>query len=488
MDLVQLSFCGIVGAPDPVGGEVFEGGLIMSRPRRRLFGPLFYSTLVVAGLVGIYATILYGPELLGQAERMFNEWREVAALAEALRVEDPVVREHAAKRLMTKGIEVSMPILREAVRDPRGEVRALALRSMSAGGGGPSQLFPALIAAATDGHELVRLEAARGLGGLARSQAVLKGLRSPSGAPGGLTSAQRDDSIRTLRRLLKDPWSLIRAEAAGALVEFGPDPSVSADLAAVASDHDRTVRLAAARSLLKVNGPGDRTAAGALIAILADPGPVPDRPEILQVIMGLSDAVQEQAVAALVGLLSGGDPAVVPDVLACLPMAGPRAKAALPALEAMLEHAEPTLRAGAGMAIVAIEGGEDFQSLVNGNSGGMSMAMMGGGGAGMGGAGGMSPMNGGAGMAPPATGGKANPRVVAVLVRILGDAEVSPEMRANAFGMTQEVAPAALAKATPDLVRQLADPDPKVRRTALDLLSMIIDDTPVELPAVSGAR
>jgi HEAT repeat protein len=452
---------------------------------------LFYSTLVVAVLVVLYDAILYGPDILGHVQRMFSERREVAALAEALRVEDPVVREHAAKRLMTKGIEVSMPILREAIRDPRGEVRALAVRSMSEGGGGPSQLFPALIAAATDGHELVRLEAARGLGGLARSLAILKGLRSPSGAPGGLTSAQRDDSVRALRRLLKDPWSLVRAEAAGALVEFGPDPSVSADLAAAASDHDRTVRLAAARSLLKVNGPGDRTAASALIAILADPGPVPDRPEILQVIRGLSDVVQDQAVAALVGLLSGGDPAIVPDVLTCLPMAGPRAKAALSALEAMLDHAEPGLRAGAAMAIVAIEGDESLQPLPNGGSAGMSMggmSMMGGGGMGMSGGTGMSMMGGGSGMTPSETGGKVNQRVMAVLIRILGDVEVPREMRENALGMAQGIAPAALAKATPGLIRQLADPDPNVRRTALDLLNMIIDATPAELPAAAAAK
>ena len=459
----------------------------MSRPRRRLFGPLFYSTLVIALLVGIYAAILNAPEIFEHVGRALNERREVQSLAEGLRAEDAAARDRAAQRLMAKGLEVSMPILREAARDPRGEVRAVACRSMAEGWGDPSQSFPSLIAAAGDGDELVRLEAARGLGRLAVSLSRLRGLRSPSGVPGGLTSAQRDDSVRVLRRLLKDPSSLVRAAAAGALGEFGPDPSASADLTAAAGDDDRAVRLAAARSLVKVNGPGDATAARALIAMLADPGPVPDRPEILQVVSGLSDAVQDQAVAALAGLLSRGDPAVVPDVLACLPMAGPRAKAALPALEAMLDHAEPALRAAAGMAIVAIEGDEGLQALLNAPSAGMSMAMMGAGGMPMGGAG-MSPMSGGAGMAPPATGGKASPRVVAVLVRILGDAEVPLEMRMNALGMTQAVAPATLAKATPDLIRQLADPRPNVRRAALDLLNGIIDATPVELPAAPEAR
>ncbi len=458
----------------------------MSRPRRRLFGPLFYSTLVIALLVGIYAAILNAPEIFEHVGRALNERREVQSLAEGLRAEDAAARDRAAQRLMAKGLEVSMPILREAARDPRGEVRAVACRSMAEGWGDPSQSFPSLIAAAGDGDELVRLEAARGLGRLAVSLSRLRGLRSPSGVPGGLTSAQRDDSVRVLRRLLKDPSSLVRAAAAGAgRVRAGP--------VGIRRPHRgrrrRRPRGAAGRGAVAREGQRARRChrGPALIAMLADPGPVPDRPEILQVVSGLSDAVQDQAVAALAGLLSRGDPAVVPDVLACLPMAGPRAKAALPALEAMLDHAEPALRAAAGMAIVAIEGDEGLQALLNAPSAGMSMAMMGAGGMPMGGAG-MSPMSGGAGMAPPATGGKASPRVVAVLVRILGDAEVPLEMRMNALGMTQAVAPATLAKATPDLIRQLADPRPNVRRAALDLLNGIIDATPVELPAAPEAR
>jgi HEAT repeat protein len=441
-----------------------------------------YSTLVVAFPVVVYSALVYGPATLGQIGRSLSESRQVAALAETLRMGDPVVREHAAKALMSKGPAVAMPILRQAACDPRGEVRALALRTMAEGGSDPSQLFPDLIAAANDGYELVRLEAARGLGRRAGFLARWLDLRASSGAPGGETAAQRDETVRVLRRLVKDPSSLVRAEAAGALGGFEPDPSAAADLAAAAGGDDRAVRLAAARSLVKLNGPDDRTAARALIAMLADPGPVPDRPEIFQVIRGMSDAVQDQAVAALAGLLSRGDPAVIPDVLACLPMAGPQAKAALPALEAMLDHAEPGLRAGAGMAIVAIEGDAGLQPLLNGPSAGMGMGGM----ATMGG-GGMVGM-GGAGMTPPATGGKANPRVVAVLIRILGDAGIPLEMRANALGMTQAIAPAALAKATPDLIRQLADPDPNVRRAALDLLNAIIDATPAELPAASGAK
>ena len=42
--------------------------------------------------------------------------------------------------------------------------------------------------------------------------------------------------------------------------------------------------------------------------------------------------------------------------------------------------------------------------------------------------------------------------------------------------------------ASADLVRQLADPDPNVRRTALDLLSRIIEVAPADLSAASGPK
>jgi HEAT repeat protein len=379
---------------------------------------------------------------------------------------------------MAQGAEISVPILREAARDPRGEVRALACHCLAEGGGDSSVSVPLLIAAADDGQEDVRLEAARGLGQVARSGSILKGVRSPSGASGGLTPAMRDDALRILRRLLKDPSSRTRAEAAGALGEFGPDSAVAADLTAAAGDDDRAVRLAAARALIKLNGPDDHTAARTLVALVASPDAVPDRAEVLQVVKTMSEAVQDRAVAALVELLSRADPDVAPDVIACLPGAGRPARAALPALEALLNGPEPGLRADAGMAIVAIEGQENPQVVPSGFNGGMS------GGAGMA----MMGMSGGAGVAIPATAGRVNPRVVSVLVRIVADAEVQRDTRANALGMVLAINPAAPAKATPDLVRQLADRDPNVRRTALDLLSGIIDVAPAELPPTRPAR
>ena len=229
-------------------------------------------------------------------------------------------------------------------------------------------------------------------------------------------------------------------------------------------------------ALIKINGPDDPTAARTLVAMVASPDAVPDRQEVLQAVKTMSDAVQDRAVAALAGLLSRGDPDIVPDVIACLPEAGPRARAALPALEAFLTT--PNLAcARAGMAIVTIEGQEDPPTVPNGSSGGMS-------------GGGMAAMSmgGGTGTAIVPGAGQGNPRSLAILLRLIADAGVQRDVRENAIAMIRGVNPSALAKATPDLVRQLADADPNIRRNAVDLLSMLIDVAPAELPAAPGAR
>ena len=97
-------------------------------------------------------------------------------------------------------------------------------------------------------------------------------------------------------------------------------------------------------------------------------------------------------------------------------------------------------------------------------------------------------MGGSTGPAVVPGGGQGNPRSIAILVRMIADAAVQQDVRENAVAMVRGINPSALAKATPDLVRQLADADPNIRRNAVDLLSMLIDVAPVELPAASRAR
>ena len=129
------------------------------------------------------------------------------------------------------------------------------------------------------------------------------------------------------------------------------------------------------------------------------------------------------------------------------------------------------------MAIVTIECQEDPPTVPNGSSTGM-------------GGGGMAAMSmgGSAGTAVVPGGGQASPRCIAILLRIIADAAVQQDVRENAIAMVRGVAPSALAKVTPDLVRQLADADPNIRRNAVELLSMLIDVAPVELPPAPGPK
>ncbi|MGD0040561.1 MAG: hypothetical protein ABSE84_09155 [Isosphaeraceae bacterium] len=62
-----------------------------------------------------------------------------------------------------------------------------------------------------------------------------------------------------------------------------------------------------------------------------------DRSLAMNVLLQASEETRSRALLALVELLSRADPAVQPDVLACLGEAGPHARVALPALEKLLD-------------------------------------------------------------------------------------------------------------------------------------------------------
>ena len=106
---------------------------------------------------------------------------------------------------------------------------------------------------------------------------------------------------------------------------------------------------------------------------------MPDRSEVLKVLIGISDEAQDQAAAALASLLTApergrvlrvapdqsvdtlatpviAESAVVPDVIDALCSLGTHARPALPALEALLNHDDHILRDSAGLAVVAILG------------------------------------------------------------------------------------------------------------------------------------
>ena len=150
-------------------------------------------------------------------------------------------------------------------------------------------------------------------------------------------------------------------------------------------------------------------------------------------------------------------------MLACLGEAGPQAHVALPALEKLLDDPEPGTRATVVRAILQIE-----DNLSPPAAGGMAAW--------------------GVGRANPQRDDKLSPRLTAVMLEMIADKKLAQEWRMEIMGKIKEIAPTALAKATPGLIRQLGDSNADVRRAALDLLQIIIEDTPAELPGHEAAR
>ncbi len=390
----------------------------MPRPRRRMFGPLLYSTLVLA----VFAIAYTGIEstIQGDFWRSVRERQDVKDLVGRLQDRDPLVREWAMRQLVTKGPEVARPYLLETARDPNGGSRLLAFQLLIHSFADPAVVVPVLVSAALDHRDAVRVEVARDFGRV-NVQA------------GRLTPELKARSLETLGRLLDDPASEVRAAAAESLGEFAPDSMPIPRLVAATSDKDRTVRSTAARSLLKFHVNGDRVAIQALLKLVADPEPVPDRGQVVDILKATSNEVQDQAVTLLAKLLSDGDPMVRPDVIDCLQSVGPRARSAVPLLEPLLDDDDPILRANVGLAIVAILGKKD-------------------------------------------------PRSIEMLIGIMVNEELPRDWRDNAGESLSEVEPAALKRATPELIRQLGDVRQDVRLIAHEILGRIIMASPAEMP------
>jgi HEAT repeat protein len=106
----------------------------------------------------------------------------------------------------------------------------------------------------------------------------------------------------------------------------------------------------------------------------------------------------------------------------------------LPALERVLDDADPAVRAHAGIAFATIEG-------------------------------------------------KATPRAIPILLKIIDDLAIAPESRQVALEKIRELDVAELVKATPILIRQLGSNAAQVRLTAVEMLGSIMEQTPAVFPA-----
>ena len=402
----------------------------MTRPRKRILGPFFYSALLAWGLVAIYGVVEV-------ARPKVEMWLHQRAILQALRSSDTATRQGVVLKLEQESPAFARAYLVEALGDPSIDVQVAACRSLANHGYEPQTLIPVLAVTAADEKIESRLETARILSRI-KALAASK-VHSSADSQARAAVQVRSDSNAILYRLLKDRVPEVRAAAAGSLGKDGLDSSVAAELIAAAGDADRGVRLEIAQSLLRINGPGDRTAAGILTGLVADREPVADRSLAMKALLQASDETRNRAILALVELLSHTDPLVQPDVLECLGEAGPHARVALPALEKLLDDHEPGTRAAAARAILGMEESQ-------------------------------------------------NPRLTAVMIEMIADKTLAAEWRMDMLSRIKESAPTALGKASQELIRQLGDSNVNVRGSALELLSFIIQETRAEMPNQVQAR
>ncbi len=401
----------------------------MAGRRRVISSSIFYSAVLACGLVGLYQGVKLA---VPQIERWGEQWR----LQREMRSTDPRSRLGMVLAMEAKDPSLTTPYLVQATGDPDAEVRVAACHVLASRGQQRPLLISVLSRTANDARDKVRVDTALALGRILAGNR--QNARERQAGPADSEAEATAEAGAILCQLLKDPQSEVRAAAAEGLAHGGPEPA-PAELGAAAADADREVKLAVARALLRRNGPEDRTAAQLLCGLIADPAPIADRFQILKMVQGTTQETQDRAVRALAALLSRVDASVLPDVIACLGESGRQASAALPVLDKLLDDPEPSTRASAALALLAIDE-------------------------------------------------KPTPRVLAVLVEMLANKDLPQDWRMDAMGRIKGTDPKALAKATPALIRQLGDKSPDIRRAAVELLMSIVEDTPAELPGPTEGK
>ncbi len=403
----------------------------MPQPRKRVFGPLFYSTLAVAVLIlGFFGA--------SNLQSSFSDWNAHQMLLQRLKGPNPGERAAAATTLAQEDPKISLPIFLEMTQDSRVEIRETAYRFFAHLWVEPRVVIPKLLDATEDPQVPIRYEATRSLALVL--QRARQSVQSPPAASGGVDPHLRARCLEVLRARLADQEGSVRGEAIRGLESFGRDPEVAKIFAGLISDPERSVQFAAASALLRVGEPENRLAVQTLLKLLVDPEPVADRRAIFDVLQTLSDPVRDEASGALASLLKTVEPAVRPDVVECLTSAGAGARVALPELEALWkDEQDPSLQSMAGAAIVAIEGHE-------------------------------------------------NPRSQHVLLVMVMGAGFSRDQRVQAFEELRQSNPNSLSAASSQWILQLTDANPAVRRTALELLGMSIDDFPASLPQLDPKK
>jgi hypothetical protein len=292
--------------------------------------------------------------------------------------------------------------------------------------------------------------------------------------PGDFTAGQHARVAAALEGALKDPDSVVRAQAASGLAPFvGSTRQARAALSAALDDEDAEVRFNAAVALMRVGG--ELTASGlatlsALVAGEEQPAQA-DRARILNAMASAGPAGVDAALAALKKLLASVDPGIRRRGVMCAaeldPLVAERARSEL---EACFQDKDVEVGCAAAVAIL---------HLPDPSAGGPTGPAPGGG-AGMiaaipGAPGGMAMMSGFVPSPSASLAAKRYPLALRALERAVTDPSISFALRSSALNALGETSARSLRKCGLELARQLSHQDRQARLDAARLLHGIED-------------
>jgi HEAT repeat protein len=303
----------------------------MARARRR-FGWLFYGTIVLA------VVVLAGIPLFPFA---WQTW-EARRLSRQLRDPSPALRGQAATALKQLGRSAS-PWVVGALTDPNPQVRIAACQVLLYTDlDRPDVTVPPLIAALSDSQPAVRRAAAYEL------QTAVPTLCSPHADP---TLLER--TVRGLAAAMRGPADAA-ITAAYSLGQFGRfAQSAIGSLHGALEGPNRSLRIAAADSLLKIDRIHTRARVIATMrALLADRS-LPERFRVMHILV---QELGEDGLATMLNeLLNGRDIAVRSQAFYDLTVYCPHAKSFIPTLVDLLDGRDRGQRCNAALYLLSHE-------------------------------------------------------------------------------------------------------------------------------------
>ncbi len=252
----------------------------------------------------------------------------------------PSARNQAAQLLAEYGPDAE-PYLLAAAHDGEGRVREAAYGYLAGLVPVPEEAVAICLAAVKDEETpRSRAVAARSLGTIAF---MIRHTRSERRGAiiTALTTAGRDDS------------PVVRRAAVRAMVEAS---AVSVDPSPWLEDSDPLVRYAAAEAIywLDPQNRGRMIPTLRALIVAADPARPGDVWRPFGLLLRADRLAGQPLVPTFVGWLRHEDPRVSHQAIGWLQLLGPLARDAVPALESLLDGKNPSLRAHAAMAIIAI--------------------------------------------------------------------------------------------------------------------------------------